>query len=50
LRAAADRCAAERFLADERACLANADRDAALRPSRFSAPLTARDRVGAAAA
>jgi len=44
-RAAADRCDAERRRALDRACFAKARDDAALVPSRFNAPRTARERV-----
>src|SRR6266581_7596431 len=45
LRAAADRCAGERFLATDLACLDSAAGLAALLPSRLSAWVVARDRV-----
>jgi hypothetical protein len=44
LRAAADRCAALRRRALDRACFANARGDAALLPSRRNARLTAAER------
>src|SRR5690242_18962412 len=43
--AAAERSAALRRRAADRACFASAGFDAAARPSRFTAPVTARDRL-----